>query len=77
VVVAVGSITEPHQAETILGSGQADLIAMARGMLFDPRWPWHAAQALGERAAFPPQYQRAHPSMQGEPIPGNPPPPKG
>jgi NADPH2 dehydrogenase len=75
-VIAVGGITEPHQAETILGSGQADMIAMARGMLFDPRWPWHAAQALGEHAAFPPQYQRAHPSLQGEPIPGNPPPPK-
>lgn len=75
-VISVGRITEPHQAETILTSGQADMIAMARGMLFDPRWPWHAAQALGDQAAFPAQYQRAHPSMQGEPIPGNPPPPE-
>ncbi len=75
-VMAVGRITDPHQAETILNSGQADLIALARGMLFDPRWPWHAAQALNDHAAFPPQYQRTHPSMMGEPIPGNPPPAK-
>lgn len=75
-VIAVGRITEPHQAETILTSGQADMIAMARGMLYDPRWPWHAAEALGEQAAFPPQYLRAHPSLQGEPVPGNPPAPK-
>lgn len=75
-VIAVGRITEAHQAETILCSGQADMIALARGMLFDPHWPWHAAQALGEQAAFPPQYQRAHPSMLGEPVPGNPPPAK-
>jgi 2,4-dienoyl-CoA reductase-like NADH-dependent reductase (Old Yellow Enzyme family) len=72
-VISVGRITEPHQAETILASGQADMIAMARGMLYDPRWPWHAAEALGAQAAFPPQYLRAHPSMQGEPVPGNPP----
>ena len=50
---------------------------MARAMLFDPRWAWHAAVALGAQAAYPPQYQRAHPSLTGEPIPGNPPPPKG
>jgi NADPH2 dehydrogenase len=75
-VIAVGRITDAHQAETILNSGQADMVALARGMLFDPRWPWHAAQALGDQAAFPPQYQRSHPSLQGEPIPGNPPPPK-
>ncbi len=74
-VMAVGSIAEPLQAETILTSGQADMIALARGMLFDPRWPWHAAQALGAQAAFPPQYQRAHPSLRGEPVPGNPVPP--
>ena len=75
-VIAVGRITEPHQAETILISGQADMIALARGMLYDPRWPWHAAAALGAQAAFPPQYQRCHPSLQGEPVPGNPPQPK-
>jgi len=71
--MTVGMITDPIQAETILKSGQADMVALARGMLYDPRWPWHAAEALGGEAAFPPQYKRAHPSLMGEPVPGNPP----
>ena len=58
--IAVGMITEPVQAETILKSGQADLIALARGLLYDPRWPWHAAEALGDKAYAPPQYYRSH-----------------
>ena len=71
--MAVGRIVDPVQAETIISTGQADMVVLARGMLFDPRWPWHAAAALGDQAVFPPQYMRAHPSMQGEPVPGNPP----
>lgn len=74
--VAVGRITEAHQAETILQTGQADMVALARGMLYDPRWAWHAAAALRSDAQFPAQYARSHPSMQGEPVPGNPPVPK-
>ncbi|MEM1275267.1 MAG: NADH:flavin oxidoreductase/NADH oxidase [Pseudomonadota bacterium] len=75
--MAVGKITDPHQAETILSTGQADMVALARGVTYDPRWAWHAGAALNDpRAAFPPQYARSHPSMQGEPIPGNPPPAK-
>jgi 2,4-dienoyl-CoA reductase-like NADH-dependent reductase (Old Yellow Enzyme family) len=53
--IGVGLITEPKQAETIvLQTGQADMVALARAMLYDPRWPWHAAAELGaqvERAA--------------------------
>ena len=45
--IAIGLITEPQQAEEILASGKADLVALARGMLYDPRWPWHAAAQLG------------------------------
>lgn len=75
-VIAVGMIKDAVQAETILASGQADYIAIARGALFDPHWVWHAAEALGEQAAYPPQYARAHPSLQGLPVPGNPPKPK-
>ena len=48
-VVAVGLITEFDQAEAILAEGAADLIALARAMLYDPRWPWHAAAHFGER----------------------------
>lgn len=74
--MAVGKITEPHQAEHIIRTGQADMVALARGMLYDPHWTWHAAEALGAKAAFPPQYQRCHPALSGEPVPGNPPPPE-
>jgi 2,4-dienoyl-CoA reductase-like NADH-dependent reductase (Old Yellow Enzyme family) len=60
-VIAVGLITEPQQAERILEAGQADAIALARGVLYDPRWPWHAAAALGGKVKAPPQYLRCEP----------------
>lgn len=60
-VIAVGLITEPRQAETILKNRQADAIALARGILYDPRWPWHAAAALGDKVTPAPQYQRCEP----------------
>ena len=59
--MAVGLITGPAQAETIVASGDADLVAMARAFLWDPRWPWHAAVALDGRVAAPPQYWRSVP----------------
>jgi 2,4-dienoyl-CoA reductase-like NADH-dependent reductase (Old Yellow Enzyme family) len=59
--IAVGLITEPAQAEAILANGEADAIALARAMLYDPRWPWHAAAALGERVWAPKQYWRCQP----------------
>jgi 2,4-dienoyl-CoA reductase-like NADH-dependent reductase (Old Yellow Enzyme family) len=59
--IAVGLITEPEQAEAIIRDGQADLVALARGMLYDPRWPWHAAAKLGARVSAPPQYWRSQP----------------
>jgi len=59
--IAVGLITEPAQAEAIVASGQADLVALARAMLFDPRWPWHAAAQLGATVEAPPQYWRSQP----------------
>ena len=61
--IAVGLITEPHHAEEIIASGQADMVALARGMLFDPRWAWHAAAELGATAHVPPQYWRAAPAI--------------
>lgn len=60
-VIAVGLITEPHHAEAILQQGEADLIALARGALYDPRWPWHAAAALHGAVHIAPQYRRAEP----------------
>ena len=50
-VVAVGLITEPAQAEAVLADGHADAVALARALLWDPRWPWHAAAALGDSVA--------------------------
>src|SRR5688572_4375302 len=45
--VAVGLITEPRHAEDILQRGQADMIALARELLWNPHWPAHAAKELG------------------------------
>jgi 2,4-dienoyl-CoA reductase-like NADH-dependent reductase (Old Yellow Enzyme family) len=60
-VVAVGLITEYEQAEAIVATGDADLIALARTVLYDPRWPWHAAAHLGAQVKAPPQYLRSQP----------------
>jgi len=59
--MAVGLITEAKQAEEIVASGKADMVALARGMLYDPRWPWHAAAELGAKIKAPNQYLRAAP----------------
>jgi 2,4-dienoyl-CoA reductase-like NADH-dependent reductase (Old Yellow Enzyme family) len=59
----VGMITEPKQAEAIVASGRADFVAIARGFLFDPRWPWHAAVALGADVKYAGPYERAHPAL--------------
>jgi 2,4-dienoyl-CoA reductase-like NADH-dependent reductase (Old Yellow Enzyme family) len=61
VTMAVGLITRPEQAAWIVAAGDADLIAMARAFLWDPRWAWHAAAALGATVVPPPQYSRAAP----------------
>lgn len=60
-VIAVGLITDFEQAEAIVGTGDADMVALARGMLYDPRWPWHAAAHLGAKVAAPNQYLRCQP----------------
>jgi 2,4-dienoyl-CoA reductase-like NADH-dependent reductase (Old Yellow Enzyme family) len=62
---AVGLIADPHQAESILAEGKADMVALARAFLDDPRWAWRAADALGEPslAYCPPQYKRARPDL--------------
>jgi 2,4-dienoyl-CoA reductase-like NADH-dependent reductase (Old Yellow Enzyme family) len=59
--MAVGLITAPAQAEAIVASGKADMVALARAMLYDPHWPWHAAAELGATVEAPPQYWRSAP----------------
>ncbi len=60
--ISVGLITEAQQAENIIAGGQADFVALARAMLYDPRWPWHAAEQLGGTVEAPPPYWRAAPT---------------
>ena len=60
-VIAVGLISEFEQAETILRAGDADFVALARGILYDPRWPWHAAAHFGAQVKAPNQYLRSQP----------------
>lgn len=62
--IAVGLINDPRQAEEIVNSGAADMVALARAMLYDPRWPWHAAAELGATVEAPPQYWRSQPRDQ-------------
>jgi len=59
--IAVGLITDAEQAESIIANGEADAVSLARAMLYDPRWPWHAAARLGARVAAPHQYWRSQP----------------
>jgi 2,4-dienoyl-CoA reductase-like NADH-dependent reductase (Old Yellow Enzyme family) len=59
--IAVGLITDARQAEEIVAAGKADMVALARAMLYDPRWAWHAAAALGEHVWAPEQYWRSPP----------------
>ena len=60
-VVAVGLITGFEQAEGIVQTGDADMIALARTVLYDARWPWHAAARFGESVRVPSQYLRCQP----------------
>jgi 2,4-dienoyl-CoA reductase-like NADH-dependent reductase (Old Yellow Enzyme family) len=56
---AVGLITKSEQADAIISGGQADVVLLARELLRDPYWPLHAADQLGQKVPWPPQYLRA------------------
>ena len=62
-VMAVGMVTRPHQAEELVAAGRADLVAIARAMMDDPRWAWHAARELSAETAYAPNYVRCSPSQ--------------
>ncbi|MBY6166573.1 NADH:flavin oxidoreductase/NADH oxidase [Pseudooceanicola nitratireducens] len=61
-VVAVGMISDPVQADAVVREGRADMVAIGRAMLDNPRWGWHAAARLGRDVPYPPQYLRARPN---------------
>jgi 2,4-dienoyl-CoA reductase-like NADH-dependent reductase (Old Yellow Enzyme family) len=66
--IAVGLITEPRQAQAIVSAGKADMVALARAMLYDPRWAWHAAAELGAQVRAPEQYWRCAPRGLNQPL---------
>ncbi len=61
--MTVGLITGARQAENIIASGQADLVALARGAMWNPRWAWHAAEELGAEVQYPPRMAPCHPKL--------------
>ena len=67
--MSVGLIGTPKQAEEIVASGQADMVALARGAVYDPRFAWHAAEELGAHTDYPPKYRVGHPSMRPQLFP--------
>jgi NADPH2 dehydrogenase len=67
--MSVGLITTARQAEEIIASGKADLIALARGAMWDPRWAWHAAEELGAEAPYAPKTMPCHPSLRPQVFP--------
>ncbi len=68
--MSVGLITEPGQAEEIIASGKADLVALARGAMWNPRFAWHAAEQLGVETAYSPKMLLCQPKMRPQAFPG-------
>ncbi len=60
---AVGLIATPKRAEAIVAEGKADMVALARAMLDNPHWGWHAGKVLGAEIVRPKQYERAAPNL--------------
>jgi 2,4-dienoyl-CoA reductase-like NADH-dependent reductase (Old Yellow Enzyme family) len=58
-VRTVGMIADPEYAEEVIATGKADMVALARAFLDNPRWVWHAAERYGIKIDYPPSYQRA------------------
>jgi 2,4-dienoyl-CoA reductase-like NADH-dependent reductase (Old Yellow Enzyme family) len=58
-----GMIVDPLHAQEVIKSGAADMICLARALLDNPRWVWHAAERFGVKIDYPPPYARVHPSL--------------
>jgi 2,4-dienoyl-CoA reductase-like NADH-dependent reductase (Old Yellow Enzyme family) len=67
--IAVGLITSPRQCEEIVSSGKADMVCLARGAMWNPRFAWHAAEELGAEAPYAPKYMACHPKLRPQIFP--------
>lgn len=67
--MTVGLIADAHMAAEIVDSGQADFICMGRGAMWDPRFPWHAAEQFNADAPYPPRSTPCHPTLRPQLFP--------
>lgn len=67
--MAVGMIRDPELANNLIAEGSCDMVALARGLLYEPRWTWRAAHELGAEVFYPDQYKRANPNLWPEAFP--------
>jgi 2,4-dienoyl-CoA reductase-like NADH-dependent reductase (Old Yellow Enzyme family) len=67
--MSVGLIAGARQAEEIVASGKADMVCLARGAMWDPRWAWHAAEELGAETPYAPKTMAAHPKLRPQLFP--------
>jgi 2,4-dienoyl-CoA reductase-like NADH-dependent reductase (Old Yellow Enzyme family) len=67
--MTVGLIAGYQQAEDIVAQGRADMIALARGAMWEPRWAWHAAEALGAEAPYAPKMMACQPKLRPQLFP--------
>jgi 2,4-dienoyl-CoA reductase-like NADH-dependent reductase (Old Yellow Enzyme family) len=67
--MTVGLIAGYQQAEDIVASGKADMICLARGAMWDPRWAWHAAEELGGETPYAPKMMGCHPKLRPQLFP--------
>jgi 2,4-dienoyl-CoA reductase-like NADH-dependent reductase (Old Yellow Enzyme family) len=67
--MSVGLIAGARQAEDIIASGKADFVVLARGIMYDPRWAWHAAEELGAETAYAPKMMACHPKLRPQLFP--------
>lgn len=67
--MAVGMIRDPKLAESLIASGKVSMVALARGLLYEPKWPWRAAFELGEDAPMPAQHARGFPTKWRQAFP--------
>ena len=67
--MTVGLIAGYQQAEDIVASGKADMVALARGAMWDPRWAWHAAEELGAETPYAPKMMACQPKLRPQLFP--------